>query len=370
MVFTPGLKATANENWRDPHVPYGTDEEGRPAKIKPREGQAFWRHVLPFALAKRAENRPMVVGQLEQLLESGYPLPHLELDCYGMRTDKMKVFEWHHQTLLIPLDAFRDPSSEDEVEKALAIVTGYDQLLRDRLKELMGERRSQASRELWVSLREPFQSQILDRLGKEHDLEAMMKSWEGEVIRASLLILERFLGQAGARAQAMLAAANMRQHFHRSLAEPVVVVPGLDGPSLDLAEPTTWAASEAAQRVLPLLDILRGRGGRPFAEQLRRLAREDQGVREESVTRRMRQILECRSDQRLVSLLRQAFRLLSVRKWGLDQPQLLRDLAQWHRPDRAVQRRWAAEFFPLPTRQAGQALAETTANSIIEERDE
>ena len=99
--------------WRDPNVPYRITDKGR-GVLRPREGREFWRDVGGLALLRESESsgsdvafeRPGIVTQFADFVRGGDRLPEntpLRLSIYGMRTDlKMKVFEWHRETLNLP----------------------------------------------------------------------------------------------------------------------------------------------------------------------------------------------------------------------------------------------------------------------------
>jgi len=85
-----------------------------------------------------------------------------------------------------------------------------------------------------------------------------------------------------------------------------------------------------------------------------------------SVERRFVAMLNCRRED-LPAHLRHAVSLLRAREVPIDWARLLRDIRRWQRPDRGVQREWAAAFWAAdpaatpPTAPTGSAPAETAA---------
>lgn len=117
MNFSAG--EAAGFDWDDPNVAYRKTKKGR-FPVRPREDRDPWRDVAVFALlsddgAARAadsvlQTRPALVSQLSALMQDSkllWDLP-LRLRLYGMRTNHMKVFEWHRQDLRLPTTALWD----------------------------------------------------------------------------------------------------------------------------------------------------------------------------------------------------------------------------------------------------------------------
>lgn len=222
MVFTFGLKTGDPEAWRDPHVAYRPDEKKGLAKVMPREGHQAWRNLSAFALARHrddnASTRPMVLSQLARLLDEGYETGDLELECYGMRTDNMKIFEWHCEGLKVGKGVFTHPNAEAEVGKAMDTVDRYDRLLRNSLKLAYKKYLDPPTRELWEKVRGPFQRQFLHDLGATRhgaleDLNKLQESWEQIVRRDTEAILDSYLDRLGQRPEALLVAAETRKYF-------------------------------------------------------------------------------------------------------------------------------------------------------------
>lgn len=91
--------------WRDPHVPYRISKDGKMV-LRPRESRDVWRDVGALALADGdGAERPGIVRQFAALMQHrhlGKNTP-LRFTVYGMRSDmKMKIFEWHRETLSLP----------------------------------------------------------------------------------------------------------------------------------------------------------------------------------------------------------------------------------------------------------------------------
>lgn len=329
MVYTYGLRVAAPEKWRDPHVAYALDKEGQVYSLRPREHQPVWRHA--DALTLESAGRPQVVDQLQSLLHNGYRLgPALTLDCYGMRTDKMKVFEWRHETLALPSALLTHPQTQTVVSAALATVRDHARLLQKHLEDGPPEHGARAVRDLWQRLHEPFFSDFLT------SPEENASRWQDLVKQAAIVLLEEYLAKRGSRPRAFVVATETSRRFRLALdtAPRPLTYPETPGPS----------PFAAALLIEPSLRLLKARHGPTFARQLRRLAGLQQGEPGARRELHLLRILECRSDQRLTSLLTRAFRLLSTARLGFDHAQLLADLDQWHRPDRLVQRRWAQEF--------------------------
>ena len=113
MRFTAGFGA--GFVWTDPNAAYRFRDE-EISIIRPQEGRGVWRDTGPILLLRRADfasddgktrfERPAVVTQFVSMINNG-TMHRSELNdivIYGMRTDKMKVFEWQREILLFPKD--------------------------------------------------------------------------------------------------------------------------------------------------------------------------------------------------------------------------------------------------------------------------
>lgn len=221
MVFTFGLKTGDPDNWQDPNVAYTLDDKNKRFKVMPREGYQAWRNLAVFALAQKSNAtamRPMVMHQLHKLSQSRRELRQVELECYGMRTDNMKIFEWHCETLKVESKVFTLPNGYSEVQRAIGKVEQYDKLLRNCIQQAYRKYLSPPSRELWERVRVPFLQTFLLQLGKtsEGDLEAMDRvqgEWDRTVERLTERVLESYLQRLGQRPEAQLIAANVRKYY-------------------------------------------------------------------------------------------------------------------------------------------------------------
>lgn len=225
MVFTFGLKTGDPDNWQDPNVAYTFDEKKGRSKVMPREGYQAWRNLAVFALAQQSNTeakRPMVMQQLRQLSQDRSELRRMELECYGMRTDNMKIFEWHCETLKIDANVFTLPNGYSEVQRAISTVERYDKLLRNCINKAYKKYLPAPSQLLWEEVRVPFLKQFLPLLGQttEGDLRAvdtLQNDWEGIVERQTSGVLESYLSRLGQRPEAQILAADIRKYYRGTL---------------------------------------------------------------------------------------------------------------------------------------------------------
>ena len=106
--------------------------------------RALWRDSLP--LLERTEDRhyrPRTLEWLADLEAAGAFAPGttVELDAYGLCTDRAKVFLWRHERLPLPLAFLKEKSLTDRLGFALGtaedVAQGLRNVVRDAVKELL-----------------------------------------------------------------------------------------------------------------------------------------------------------------------------------------------------------------------------------------
>ena len=174
IFFGPGWKAGDVENWIDPHVAYETDAKGRRWTVRPREGRGAWRELA--ALAK---------GRKPDWVE----LSPLRLECFGLRTDKAKVFEWYRESYRLPDRSFHEPGLlrqaleyVDEYESALGGETGRALSLFDR------------------RVRSAFLDEYLARLDAGGESDQLLIEWHDRVKQICAEVMETEMRRTGVTA--------------------------------------------------------------------------------------------------------------------------------------------------------------------------
>lgn len=146
MQFSAGLRAVIEGGrWVDPNAAYRITEKGR-FPMRPSEGRELWRDTGPLTLLQQKDSpgdakvrfeRPLLVSQFAKIHEDGaLPIDRpLLIECYGLRTDNMKVFEWQQEQLQIPVDVLRHPKAGVQVQAAMDLAEKIDYVIRESLKK-------------------------------------------------------------------------------------------------------------------------------------------------------------------------------------------------------------------------------------------
>jgi len=145
--FQKGWKFQGHALWIDPYTPRLQSEKGLNS-VKPRESRATWRDLAPLALSganlisntgERAFRRPEVVNQfIEEWtpeLRSNKKLPSsLQIEAFGLATNKAKFISWIHDILTLPVDIAASPAKSDLLTAEVDIVEQVNREIGRRIK--------------------------------------------------------------------------------------------------------------------------------------------------------------------------------------------------------------------------------------------
>jgi CRISPR system Cascade subunit CasA len=245
-VFTYGFRSVGG--WIDPQVPYRYDSQGS-TPLRPKEDRELWRDTGPLMLLRRndyvSENgkirfdRPHVIDQRVELIrDRAFPRERpLQVDAYGMRTDQMKVFEWYHESLTIPMSVADNPRASLLAQQALelaetvawaigsAIKRAYPRQASGNKKALGGVI-SSARAGFWAELRPRFErdflgvlgAQLPDEIGQE---EQLRQQWRSILRRLGSSAFEEAIAPLDSDAEALRRQVEARAYlanvlsFHR-----------------------------------------------------------------------------------------------------------------------------------------------------------
>ena len=227
MKFTAGWGG--GFSWRDPAVPYRINDEGA-SVLRPRENRESWRDTGPIALLREGEyqtsddrklrfERPSIITQLAEM-HSIDPdtLPPLDLMLYGMRTDlKMKIFEWHRESLSLPDTLLWQSSlhghAQGEMEKAESIGAALRRAI--KLSYPRGGAGNDAARErlvartqaaYWADLRthyDAFLHAIAPLDEQPQELKDAITLWRGAIKRVGWEALREAIDDLDTQADAL-----------------------------------------------------------------------------------------------------------------------------------------------------------------------
>ena len=161
-----------------------------------------------------------MVGQFKEFLEDELELERINLECYGMRTDNMKIFEWSKEGLTFDSGLLEHERAKEEVQEALLKIEDYHNLMMRCLKEAFQEKRAQAGRLLYDKLRQPFLTEFLVKLNETHEndpLTALQTWWVEQVRKTTTHVFESEVSKLGVRGDAMTRAASARKIYYGRL---------------------------------------------------------------------------------------------------------------------------------------------------------
>ncbi|WP_158308896.1 type I-E CRISPR-associated protein Cse1/CasA [Methanocella arvoryzae] len=206
MHYYPGQKSPEPGLWVDPQVAYKKTKDAiRP--LRPDENKALWRDIGPLMLLQHGDysgkdgkvsfDRPAVVTQYKQMVSNGMikRSEPLRLEVYGIRTDgKMKIYEWYHEKLALPIEILKKANSGRQIQDAMDLADSVAYILRKAMKKAYP--RNAKSNEsgfdnlilsvqssYWSHLKGQFESIFLKTLSQqdENDLDAytkLMEQWK------------------------------------------------------------------------------------------------------------------------------------------------------------------------------------------------
>lgn len=189
VVYGPGFKFAGDVQWTDPNAAYRTTDQGR-FPLRPQEERELWRDTGPLLLLRDKDyagdkgkvsfSRPLVVEQFDRLkVERKIPKDsRIEVEVYGMRADKAKVFEWQHERLRLPLGVDAIPKAGPQVQTAIEFADSVAYAMRKAMKELyprQGKSNEKAldtaieaaQRRYWAELHGHFQMEFLPGLAAQ-----------------------------------------------------------------------------------------------------------------------------------------------------------------------------------------------------------
>ncbi len=241
IAYSGGYKARGS--WTDPQVAYEIGSKGA-NPLRPKEGRVIWRDIGPLMLLRQRDytnsqkkvsyERPVVVQQyIELQRESHLPkTADLIIKVYGLRTDKMKIFEWHTDQLALPLDVALNDRAGKQIQEAMEHAETCDYFLRAAIrlaypregegaKDPYGTLQSRASNLFWTELYEKFEHEIVaEGIAKQDPSDpnapaTLLDGWKKHLKKVGAQILDRTLSQLDADAEEITRAVNARDFFGR-----------------------------------------------------------------------------------------------------------------------------------------------------------
>ncbi|MFZ5824076.1 MAG: type I-E CRISPR-associated protein Cse1/CasA [Bacillota bacterium] len=243
MVFGPGLKFGSSP-WLDPNAAYMLSDNGL-NPLRPREDREPWRDTGPLLLLRRGEHRsekgqvqfarPPVVEQFHLLRDRGTidRRRPVRVEIYGMRTDKMKVFEWDLNRLALPPGVSDNPYAGQLVQEALNLADSVAYALRSAVKRAYprdGEGNEKSFDRLvqmtqaayWSDLRCTFQQRFVHELAAQDPADAeapgrLMTTWKAELRKVGWKRLDDALRALDSNAEALRRRVAALQGFAAAL---------------------------------------------------------------------------------------------------------------------------------------------------------
>lgn len=178
MKFTAG--ASCDFQWTDPNVSYRISKEKIP--LRPQEGRELWRDTGPLALLSEKEyeseekvryDRPGIIRQYTMLDQED---DEVSFTVYGMRTNKMKIFEWRKEKLTLPyplvLNSAFHNDAQAEMDRTDKAAKAIQDALNKVYKNLTLRKRIQinAQQEFWSALENSY-NKFLYSLAPMHPKE-------------------------------------------------------------------------------------------------------------------------------------------------------------------------------------------------------
>ena len=240
MRFSAG--ASVDFTWHDPNVAYRINAKGR-FPLRPREDHALWRDTGPLALLQEGSvfgkgeqyARPQVVAQAIKLWEDYLITRPLNLTVYGMRTDmKMKVFEWHRETLNIPLGVAREGVKCGEAQSAMELAENVAYILRQAMKQAsprkgatdaFAARTTRAMREYWHVIHEDYDRLLYSLAelptGDPIAADNAQLVWQKALYQKSTKIYDDVLHDMDSSADDIRRTVEGKAYLRRNLAKPL-----------------------------------------------------------------------------------------------------------------------------------------------------
>lgn len=114
----PGLDFRGDGRWKDPHVAYIRNHDGKLVSLKPQTGRAIWRdvgHILKNVDEKGSQPTPL--SNLEMLKDGNDAV----IEATGMMTQNATCLGWFSEALCMPQAILSDPDSAESVRACINI---------------------------------------------------------------------------------------------------------------------------------------------------------------------------------------------------------------------------------------------------------
>ena len=235
MRFTPGFGA--GFPWTDPNTCDVIRSDKVPI-MRPQKDRAVWRDTGPLLLLRQADylsedgkirfERPAVVTQFVTMLKNRQVDRNdlKDVVIYGMRTDKMKVFEWHRDTLSLPQSLEWGSMFFGIAQSEIARGDGVDYALKQAVKRAdprdgvgnsnaYGNLIVHVQTEFWNALRPRF-DELLDAISQATDDASKMAAitqWRKHVESAAWQSLDDGIDDLDNDSDAIERVANARRSF-------------------------------------------------------------------------------------------------------------------------------------------------------------
>jgi CRISPR system Cascade subunit CasA len=236
MFWTQGCSRPKDATWwQDPFVAYVGGGDDRPRPVRAQEDRPLWRDYavlfLP-ALESSARHPARIIEQAlrlgEALEDAGLSVPPPILQCYAVRSDLAKVFEWRSEAFPFTTRLADNPGRAAVVERALEKAEDVAGILKRGLKQLYpragkGNRKAfdgliqQAQDAYWPRLAEPFRRLAISLDNPELDSEPLEDSWRAKVRGAATAAFQLVADTFDTNADALRRVAAARRLFYGTL---------------------------------------------------------------------------------------------------------------------------------------------------------
>jgi CRISPR system Cascade subunit CasA len=221
--------------WQDPFVAYIGGADKRPKALRACEDRPLWRDYAVLFLPKLdsdGHHPARIIEQALQLVESlgdkELSVPPPTLQCFALRSDNAKVFEWRSESFPFATHLSEDAGRSAAVERALGKSDEVEGILKKNLKKLYprggkGNRKAldglihQVLETYWSGLAEPFRCLTLGLDDLANDSESLADSWRDEVRNKARDSFEEVAKTFDTNADSLRRVAEARRFFYGTL---------------------------------------------------------------------------------------------------------------------------------------------------------
>jgi CRISPR system Cascade subunit CasA len=251
MVYGFGFKFAGG--WTDPQVAYKVTDKG-PSPLRSREERDLWRDTGPLMLLRQEDylgdngkisfRRPIVVDQFRELKKLGViakAVPE-QIEVFGIRTDgNMKIFEWQHVSLALPLEVAQNPRAGSQIQAALDLGEKVAYLMKKALKlayprEGKGNDKAfetivqSSQQEVWSALHDSFEQEYLPALALQNvdDANAQLElaeKWKKTLQSVSYVTFEAAVDSLDADAESIRRQVHARDFFRKVVSQSLYPSP-------------------------------------------------------------------------------------------------------------------------------------------------